>query len=492
MAILLPLLVLTLSCATRFFLFGHPAAVVFDEVYFGTFLTNYAQHAYFFDIHPPLGKLILYAFGVLIGSVNAKVNLSAIGNTLPDGFIALRFIPTLAGALIPVVVYFLCRNLRLSMIASACAAFLLIFENSLLAQSRFLLIDSQLLLFGFTALWLYFAARNRMQQKEHATKSTRTWQIAALYIGASLCAGMAVSVKWTGLSFAGLIGLMELAYALTAAFHRSWKKSASALLRILGLILIVLATYTSLMYIHLSLLTKTGSGDAFMQPSFQKTLQGTVYNIANNPNLPTPTMAAKILELNITMYQANARLNDSHTYTSKWYTWPLMLRPIYFWNNLNEPGAPKTDLEGSMIYSLGNPLVYWLSSLAAFFGLLMAGMIVVRRKRFAFDASQRSTLWFLIIAYLANWLPFIFIGRVMFLYHYLAALIFAVMVLAFLFDAGMRHAEKIGKKGLSFSIATIAIWIGCLVFAAFMYWSPLTYGFHTDSLSKLFWLQSWR
>jgi dolichyl-phosphate-mannose--protein O-mannosyl transferase len=44
-----------------------PAQVVFDEVHFGKFVNGYITGRYFFDIHPPLGKLLIalvaYSYG---------------------------------------------------------------------------------------------------------------------------------------------------------------------------------------------------------------------------------------------------------------------------------------------------------------------------------------------------------------------------------------------------------------------------------------------
>jgi dolichyl-phosphate-mannose-protein mannosyltransferase len=56
---------LALGLLTRFWLFGYPNTAVFDEVYFGKFVSAYYTHQYFFDIHPPLGKLLIAGFAWL-------------------------------------------------------------------------------------------------------------------------------------------------------------------------------------------------------------------------------------------------------------------------------------------------------------------------------------------------------------------------------------------------------------------------------------------
>jgi hypothetical protein len=51
------------AVAVRFYRLSSPDGVVFDEFHFGRFVNNYVDGEYFFDIHPPLGKLTLAAVG---------------------------------------------------------------------------------------------------------------------------------------------------------------------------------------------------------------------------------------------------------------------------------------------------------------------------------------------------------------------------------------------------------------------------------------------
>lgn len=60
--LLLTLSLLTLSAfITRFYRIEEPNQTVFDEVHFGGFTMNYYNKEHFFDIHPPLGKLLFAA-----------------------------------------------------------------------------------------------------------------------------------------------------------------------------------------------------------------------------------------------------------------------------------------------------------------------------------------------------------------------------------------------------------------------------------------------
>ncbi|MBU4141994.1 phospholipid carrier-dependent glycosyltransferase, partial [Patescibacteria group bacterium] len=43
-----------------------PNQTIFDEVYFGKFAAAYFSREYYFDIHPPLGKLIIAGWAWLV------------------------------------------------------------------------------------------------------------------------------------------------------------------------------------------------------------------------------------------------------------------------------------------------------------------------------------------------------------------------------------------------------------------------------------------
>ena len=51
-----------LGIISRFAYLNWPAEVIFDEVHFGKFVSGYIRGIYFFDIHPPLAKLLLALF----------------------------------------------------------------------------------------------------------------------------------------------------------------------------------------------------------------------------------------------------------------------------------------------------------------------------------------------------------------------------------------------------------------------------------------------
>ncbi|MEK7478030.1 MAG: phospholipid carrier-dependent glycosyltransferase [Patescibacteria group bacterium] len=460
------IVLLILSALTHFIFFGRPNEVVFDEVHFGNFSSAYDTGKYFFDIHPPLGKLLISVAGYLGGYEATTTNYATIGNKFTDPhYVWYRILPMLAGWLFPLIIFLLCLRLRLSPLASFLAGLFIILENSLLIQSRFIFLDSFLLLFGFLALLFYLY---------HRQVESRPTTLFYLILSA-IFAALAFSIKWTGLSFLGLIFLIEI---WDVVRFRSWPALKEATAKIIAFLAIGFFIYLAVFAIHFALLPKSGPGDAFMTPAFQKTLAGSRYE--SDAKTKPISLLPKFWELNKEMYVANKTLTATHPYSSQWYTWPFLVRPIYYWVQTAKTASGMPLVE-SKIYLLGNPFIYWLSDLAVMFMLVYLILLFKNIKNL--KNNYRLPV-FLIIGYLANWLPFIFIGRVMFLYHYLTALVFAIITLAFVIDQ-----IKVPKVKIAVGLLVVIIFS-----ISFIFFSPLTYGLPMSVAEQNthFWFNSWR
>jgi dolichyl-phosphate-mannose-protein mannosyltransferase len=51
----------------RFYRISEPDQVVFDEVHFGAFAGQYIRREYYFDVHPPLAKMMNAAAAWFVG-----------------------------------------------------------------------------------------------------------------------------------------------------------------------------------------------------------------------------------------------------------------------------------------------------------------------------------------------------------------------------------------------------------------------------------------
>ncbi len=478
----------------------HPQEAVFDEVHFGKFVSGYLTGQYFFDIHPPLGKLAIAGIAKIVG-FTPGFDFLTIGEQYPNyQYIWLRFLPALFGSLLAPLIYLLTLRISHSIWASRMAGLFIVFENALLVQSKFILIDSFLLFFGFAALYFFVESTVFFSEGRWGL-----WSCGA----ASLCAGLAISVKWTAASFLGLILVFGFWLLIKKIIAFLWQWNAPRVLIKKGIItrarsrsnerdtvskiitmclgyamflVIPSLIYIFLFAIHLELLPKKGSGNAYMSARFGQ---------SQAAGFPLRDFPANFYELNLEMFRANQRITTMHSYSSKWYTWPFMLRPVYYWNKDITIGAT-TWYE--KIYLLGNPFVWWLSTLtvAYFFVSIMckACMIAfshirkkhtnVLEKHRGKPVSMYMTL-FLSAGYLVNLLPFIFIGRVMFLYHYLTALVIAIMITAIMITSD----QKPRKLFLGF------LMLGTMV--GFFVVFPISYGTILNSAwpRSVFLLTSW-
>ncbi|MBI1974926.1 MAG: phospholipid carrier-dependent glycosyltransferase [Parcubacteria group bacterium] len=431
--------------ATRFLFIGHPNQVVFDEVHFGKFVSGYFTHEYFFDIHPPLGKLLI-ALAAWVGKFNAGFSFADIGDSYGDlPYIALRFLPNLAGAFIPIVAFWFFRELSLSKPAAFFGGAMLLLDNALLVQSHFILVDAFLIVLGFLGLASFFRARHKNYQP--------LWVLASAFF-----LTLSFSVKWTGLSFfvGALFVVAYDSFGDVSAFLRAhWKVLVS-------LLFVPIVIYPMIFWVHFALLTKSGPGDPFMSKNFQQ--KGFV---------------EKFVELNAVMFNANATLNATHPYASKPLeiklrpkpmerrveSWLLMTRPPYYW--VKNVGGGAT----ARIYLLGNPVVWWGSTI---FGV--AAFLLWRSRQ------KMQTRFWLGAFWAMHVLPFFFISRVLFLYHYLPALTLAVGLWAWWVD-GLGDQDQ---KTFSYVILALAV-IG------FIFFAPLSYGFPLSELQYKMrvWFPSW-
>ncbi|CAH1758221.1 16812_t:CDS:2 [Entrophospora sp. SA101] len=121
-----------LSFITRFYKIYHPNQVVFDEVHFGKFASYYLRRTYYFDVHPPLGKLMIAGMGWLL-NYDGHFLFEHIGddylkNDVP--YIGLRSLPATLGALYVPLVYLIMMESGYSIFTAILAAILIIFGKS--------------------------------------------------------------------------------------------------------------------------------------------------------------------------------------------------------------------------------------------------------------------------------------------------------------------------------------------------------------------------
>jgi dolichyl-phosphate-mannose-protein mannosyltransferase len=260
-----------LAVITRAWMINHPGEVVFDEVHFGKFASYYLRREYYFDVHPPLGKLLLALVGWIVNYdghfLFTKIGMNYSENNVP--YIAFRLFCAMCGAGVVPISFLILQELGVSVIGCTVGALFLVFDNSLVTQSRLILLDSMLMLFCIASIyfWIRF-------YKERFNPFSFDWWFWLLMTGVGLAA--TTGVKMVGLftvatvGIATLVDLWDLWDIKRKVAGRTFFYHFSA--RVFGLILVPLFFYVLPFYIHFEILTKSGPGDAFMSIKFQETL----------------------------------------------------------------------------------------------------------------------------------------------------------------------------------------------------------------------------
>ncbi len=360
---------------------------------------------------------------------------------------AWRFPGVLAGALMMASLYLLARLLFRRRAVGVVFAILLLLEGMLFQQSRIAMNDVFVGLFAVAGLTvLAFLLRHRPPHGPGRLESI----LGPPALG--LLFGLALASKWVGLYALGAALLIVLFQ--TPAGRRIALLGFIAATGMLGYLALATAPVNATFVVIVAGLTLAlavtiaRAGDAGRTrgalPAWTDPRRGYglpfligmacllllpvgVYvasyvpwalSAAGGPQLfagwPAGHTGQTLADLQAAMYAYHDEFRLPHGAASPWWTWPLALKPIW--------GYLETFLDGSQATVLGasNVVIVWLSVPAVAFG--------------AWQAWRRRSgaLLFVLVAFLALWLPWARIDRVAFNYHYFAALPFALLLLAYL------------------------------------------------------------
>ena len=453
------LLILIGAFTLRFFHLGDIPGSTFDEVFYPRYGFDYLTGETFFYSHPPLGNYI-YTAAIWIYSQMPWIELTSIESLkfeeLPP--LSYRWINAVFGSLLCLLVYFLARAVSKNKNFALIVSFFVAIDGSLLVDSRFALPNIFIVFFGLSALLC--AAKSRSSYD-----NARNW---LLFCGIFL--GLSISVKWNGLGYFLIILSFLLIHYFINIFdaQRFGKKDLSQSNQEKIMAIDSIPKWEHLAYILATPLL--------------------VYVLVSIPDLQFNTEHG-FLEKQKQMlgYHQYMVEENEHPYCSKWYSWPLMIRPIgYFFSSQETMGTLGNQImQFQDVHLFPNPFLYWFSTIAI---LIMA---VQWLKLFWQWVSQGIVSYecylflFILIGYFANLLPWALVSRCVFLYHYQPASVFAFLALAW-YLAKYIKSESLKYRVLSWGILTI-------VFISFLYWLPIQLGISLDSdaFYDRMWFPSW-
>lgn len=325
----------------------------FDEIYFARTAYEYSKGLPTYEwTHPPLGKLI-QAIPIYITKKMTPFNYRLMGN--------------LSGIFMLIIMYLFGKELFHKRKYALLATILMALDTFHFTQTRIGTIDSHLVLFIISSLFFMY-------------KFTKNSKVTNLLLS-GLFFALSISVKWTGFYGGVALAMLYFSYII--------KNKQFNLKRICQgitfFVIIPIIIYSSL------------------------------YLLFPNNNLNYTDNPKAILEQQKEMYKYHSNLESTHFFSSKWYTWPIVYKPIWYHNQTIDANTRET------ITAIGNIAIWWLGIISVIYLLLKAFI----------KKDWRST--FLLTIIFSLWLPYIFIGRVMFLYHYFPVLPFIILSIVLMF-----------------------------------------------------------
>ncbi|KAF2861177.1 glycosyltransferase family 39 protein [Piedraia hortae CBS 480.64] len=269
--LLAPLVFTALAFFTRMWKIGLSNIVTWDEAHFGKFGSHYLKREFYFDVHPPLGKMLVGLSGYLAG-YNGSFEFKS-GETYPPelNYTFMRLFNSAFGALCVPLAYYTARELHFKRPTVWLVTLMVLLDNSYVTISRFILLDSMLLFFTFTTVFCWAKFHN--QRRNSFDPEWFAWLVLT-----GLSIGCVCSVKWVGAFGTALVGLYTIEDLWNKLGNRrlSYKTlGAHFAFRVVGLIVIPLAVYMFSFWIHFLILENSGPGDAQMSSLFQANLRGT-------------------------------------------------------------------------------------------------------------------------------------------------------------------------------------------------------------------------
>ena len=416
----------------------------FDEIYHARTAWEHLRNIYPYEVsHPPLGKLIL------------SIGISLFGMT-PFGW---RFMGTLFGVLMLPVMYVFAKKLFGGRLVPGCCAVIFAADFMHFTQTRIATIDTYAVFFillMYLFMWLFV--------------STDRWRYLAL---SGLFFGLGAASKWTCLYAGAGLGVIWLIYWIREALsqkdrHPEEQRDEGA--RIQDKLPQRPGAFAGVQ-------DDSRVWDAFFKNVlfcivFFVLIPGVIYYLSYYPyalakGITSPFdrgYAQIVLENQKFMFTYHSGVTAEHPYSSRWYQWMLDIRPILYYLHYYPDGTRSSF--GAWV----NPVLCWAGLLALF---VLGYMALARRDKKAA---------FLLLGYLAQLLPWVFIRRITFEYHYFPCTVFLILALGYVFSLmGRRERWRIlGLTGL------------CA--ALFVLFYPALSGLRVDNTAAsalLQWLPTW-
>ena len=458
-------LVTAFAAVWRLVELGRPSRLVFDETYYvkqaysllrlgyeGTWAEdpnlNFAAGNFTdlslqadYVVHPGVGKWMIAAGMAFFDPAD------------PVGW---RISAALTGILSVALLVLIGRMLFGHIIFGAAAGLLLAVDGIHIVMSRIAILDIFLsfwALAGFAALLLdrnshraRLARAGAVELHSHG-KYRDGWGVRTGFrwwlLVAGICLGLAGGVKWSGIYFLAVFGLVAVAWNITA------RRAAGIPLWVgAGTIRDGVPAFFTL--VPTALLTYLATWlPWFLNPnSYMRTWAA---DLAPHEQVRAwlPDGLNSLWQYHLNMWDFHTTLTSEHTYMSNPFGWLVQLRPTSFgWQTVEGPAAEQlcgSDSCAAAILAVGNPVLWWGGAIS----LLALGWGVIKR-------DWRA--WAILAGYLAGYVPwFAYLNRTIFTFYTVAFVPFVALALTY------AIGRAIGPPGASRARRQGGVWVGAAV-----------------------------
>jgi len=405
----------------------------FDEIYHARTAYEFLQGSVPYETsHPPLGKVLMSAGVAVFGMT-------------PFGW---RFAGALAGILMLPGMYLLGKQLTKKTWIAVLSCLLMALDCMHLTQTQIATIDS------FPVLFIMFAYffMLRFLQTDLIRENIRIPLASLCFSG--LFMGLAVASKWIGIyAGAGLAVLFFWHCIRTIRMQRTamnvytgQEETESSENPIAGWIpglngtkdaftrMIVYCAWCVLFFIIIPVIIYLLSYIPYMAYNYRRI--HTVWDYISE------VWRSQVGMLN---YHSTPNLGMDHPFYSPWWEWPVIGKPMYY---ASQQYLPSDYPVHHSIFCFGNPVI-WYGALAA-----MAICVLRAAGTRRYSMQENNYIWhlrstesdtrylFILIGFLAQYLPWVLVPRGTYIYHYFASLPFLMLSICLCFD-GFRKQEHI-------------------------------------------------
>ena len=408
----------------------------FDEIYHARTAYEMIHHLYCYEnTHPPLGKAIM-AVGILIFGM------------CPFGW---RFMGTLFGVLMIPIIYNFAKKFWGETWICIVTTLLFTFDFMHFVQTRIATIDVFVTLFIMLSYYFMYCY-TKLNFYDTPLKKT--------FIPLGLCGiamGLSWASKWTGIySSAGLCVIFFI------QMYKRFREYQYANKNIDGSTDGISHKYISDNFVKMFIKTIGFCCIFFV------VIPVIIYTLSYIPFSDGTDRAfiTKVIEAQKTMFNYHSALSDTHPYSSKWYQWPIMYKPMWYYSGITADNLR----EG--ISAFGNPLVWW-AGIPAFVYMLY---LIYK------DRDKKAI--FLTLGYLSQYAPWLMVTRTVFIYHYFTSVPFVTVMLGYSFYKIVQKNPQRKKWVFVYTAAAIVLFA---MFYPVLSGYPITISY----ANILKWFDSW-